>query len=158
MSFIHFFIETVINEIKCQTACSIILNALSLGPSLSGPCFFLCVDRCQMSVLIPLKTWCLILCISEATSGLPFTGGVMLDSFLPYINNIMKVLPLHQVLPGVTRGGLGSLREIEHPASPPSPSKSQGKNPAGNPESFQRRMLNQLAAALGRRSGYQFNL
>lgn len=45
----------------------------------------------------------------------------MLDSFLPYINNIVKVLPLHQVLPGVTRGGLGSLCEIEHPASPPSP-------------------------------------
>lgn len=103
----------------CQK-CSIILHVLSWGPSLSGPCFLGFFVSGQMPDVCAYasKNQILILCISESSSGLPLTGGVMLDSFLPYINNRVKVLPLHRVLPGVTGGGLGSLRDMECLASP----------------------------------------
>lgn len=80
----------------------------------------------------------------------------MLDSFLTYISNMVKVLPPHQVLLDVTGGGLGSLSEMEHLLHHPLPAKAiQGQNPAGNPESLRRGMLNQPTATLERRGGYQ---
>lgn len=60
MSFIQFFIETVINEIKCQTVRNVQSSCMFYpeAPLSQGPVFwvFLSVDRCQMSVLMPLKT------------------------------------------------------------------------------------------------------
>lgn len=66
--------------------------------------------------------------------SLSLTGDVMLNNFLTYINEMVRVLAPHHVLPGVTREALDSFSETLCPASPPSPcQRDQGMCPHREP-------------------------
>lgn len=83
---------------------------------------------------------CLCLCLKKPKlDALHFRSHKwdgMLESFLSYISDMVKVLPPHP-LSNMTVEGLGSLSEMEYSASPPSPCQSNpGTKSCRNPESI----------------------
>lgn len=94
----------------------------------------------------------LILCTSEATGGLFLTWNVLLNSFLTYINDMVRVLAPYCVLPGVTGGPLTpSVKHTVRLHDPLPTEVFKGSVPKGNPERLRMGMLKQLAATLRRR-------